>query len=180
MTVNLDKAISSVTLAGSVLSCLATTCVLTSFAIYHRHLQRFRHVLVLNLVVAGIFKPSVPFCLTELTDRLIRVYQHTKQFHIGSNLPQNWRAEAWGFLYCQWLYWTVFGPSSRLLCTRHCSCYPSNRNTLCIHTDHISDEETHDLRRHLGHASYYEPYPNNRRRDGACWRELVLDLSKSI
>lgn len=49
-----DKVISSVTLAGSLLSCAATTCVLVSFAIYRRHLSNFRHVLVLNLMVAGM------------------------------------------------------------------------------------------------------------------------------
>ncbi|KAF5667859.1 cyclic AMP receptor 2 [Fusarium heterosporum] len=47
-----DRVISSVTLAGSLLSCVATTCVLVSFAIYRRHLRNFRHVLVLNLMVA--------------------------------------------------------------------------------------------------------------------------------
>ncbi|KIL92500.1 hypothetical protein FAVG1_03678 [Fusarium avenaceum] len=52
MTDKVDKVISSVTLAGSLLSCAATTCVLVSFAIYRRHLRNFRHVLVLSLMVA--------------------------------------------------------------------------------------------------------------------------------
>lgn len=53
MTGKVDKLISSVTLVGSLLSCVATTCVLISFVIYRRHLRNFRHVLVLNLMVAG-------------------------------------------------------------------------------------------------------------------------------
>ncbi|KAF5026832.1 hypothetical protein F66182_1026 [Fusarium sp. NRRL 66182] len=52
MTVKVDKLVSSVTLAGSILSCIATGCVLVSFTIYRRHLRSFRHVLVLNLMVA--------------------------------------------------------------------------------------------------------------------------------
>ncbi|WAO95428.1 Git3 domain-containing protein [Fusarium falciforme] len=52
MAVDVDRVISSLTLAGSALSCLATTFVLISFTIYRRHLRSFRHVLVLNLVVA--------------------------------------------------------------------------------------------------------------------------------
>ncbi|RSL42859.1 hypothetical protein CEP54_015331 [Fusarium duplospermum] len=52
MAVDVDRVISSLTLAGSALSCLATTFVLVSFVIYRRHLRSFRHVLVLNLVVA--------------------------------------------------------------------------------------------------------------------------------
>ncbi|RSL87206.1 hypothetical protein CEP51_002357 [Fusarium floridanum] len=52
MAVDVDRVISSLTLAGSALSCLATTFVLISFIIYRRHLRSFRHVLVLNLVVA--------------------------------------------------------------------------------------------------------------------------------
>lgn len=53
MAVDVDRVIASLTLAGSGLSCLATTFVLISFIIYRRHLRSFRHVLVLNLVVAG-------------------------------------------------------------------------------------------------------------------------------
>ncbi|KAI8653771.1 Git3 domain-containing protein [Fusarium sp. Ph1] len=52
MAVDVDRVISFLTLAGSALSCLATTFVLISFIIYRRHLRSFRHVLVLNLVVA--------------------------------------------------------------------------------------------------------------------------------
>ncbi|KAF4954073.1 hypothetical protein FSARC_12240 [Fusarium sarcochroum] len=52
MTGKVDRVISSVTLAGSLLSCVATSCVLVSFAIYRRHLRSFRHVLVLNLMLA--------------------------------------------------------------------------------------------------------------------------------
>ncbi|KAH7010425.1 G protein-coupled glucose receptor regulating Gpa2-domain-containing protein [Ilyonectria destructans] len=52
MKVDVDQAVASVTLAGSLLSCLATTCVLISFSIYRRQLRSFRHILVLNLTVA--------------------------------------------------------------------------------------------------------------------------------
>ncbi|KPM38469.1 hypothetical protein AK830_g8102 [Neonectria ditissima] len=52
MAVDVDQAIASVTLAGSLLSCLATTFVLLSFSIYRRQLHSFRHILVLNLTVA--------------------------------------------------------------------------------------------------------------------------------
>ncbi|KAF4997864.1 hypothetical protein FGRMN_3565 [Fusarium graminum] len=68
MTDKADRVISFITLAGSLLSCFATTCVLASFAIYRRHLRNFRQVLVLNLMVAvsgiillttGQLKPGV-------------------------------------------------------------------------------------------------------------------------
>ncbi|KAG7118231.1 hypothetical protein HYQ44_005374 [Verticillium longisporum] len=52
MAANFDKVIASATLAGSLLSCVATTCVLTSFAIYRHQMRSFRHALVLNLSVA--------------------------------------------------------------------------------------------------------------------------------
>ncbi|KAJ3550253.1 hypothetical protein NM208_g59 [Fusarium decemcellulare] len=52
MAVNVDRVISSVTLAGSLLSSFATLAVLVSFAIYRRHVRNFRHVLVLNLMMA--------------------------------------------------------------------------------------------------------------------------------
>ncbi|KAH7131694.1 G protein-coupled glucose receptor regulating Gpa2-domain-containing protein [Dactylonectria estremocensis] len=52
MTVDVDQAVAAVTLVGSLLSCLATTFVLISFAVYRRQLHSFRHVLVLNLTVA--------------------------------------------------------------------------------------------------------------------------------
>ncbi|KAF7557944.1 hypothetical protein G7Z17_g307 [Cylindrodendrum hubeiense] len=52
MTVNVDEVVASVTLVGSLLSCLATAFVLLSFSIYRRQLHNFRHVLVLNLTVA--------------------------------------------------------------------------------------------------------------------------------
>ncbi|KAL2875595.1 hypothetical protein SGCOL_009212 [Colletotrichum sp. CLE4] len=49
-----DAAVASVTLTGSILSFLATTGVLISFALYHEHQRSFRHALVLNLTLAGI------------------------------------------------------------------------------------------------------------------------------
>ncbi|KAM0323259.1 hypothetical protein ACHAQA_008850 [Verticillium albo-atrum] len=52
MAVNFDPVNASATLAGSLLSCAATTCVLTSFAIYRHQMRSFRHALVLNLSVA--------------------------------------------------------------------------------------------------------------------------------
>ncbi|KAG7110905.1 hypothetical protein HYQ45_017408 [Verticillium longisporum] len=52
MAANFDKVIASATLAGSLLSCVATTFVLTSFAIYRHQMRSFRHALVLNLSVA--------------------------------------------------------------------------------------------------------------------------------
>ncbi|KAK1714589.1 G protein-coupled glucose receptor regulating Gpa2-domain-containing protein [Colletotrichum acutatum] len=47
-----DAAVASVTLTGSILSFLATTGVLISFALYHEHQRSFRHALVLNLTLA--------------------------------------------------------------------------------------------------------------------------------
>ncbi|KAH6888510.1 G protein-coupled glucose receptor regulating Gpa2-domain-containing protein [Thelonectria olida] len=52
MALDVDRVISAVTLTGSLLSCVATSCVLVSFAIYRRQLRSFRHVLVLNLTIA--------------------------------------------------------------------------------------------------------------------------------
>lgn len=53
MVVDVDTAIYSITLAGSVISLLATTLVLISFAIYRHHLQNFRHMLILELMIFG-------------------------------------------------------------------------------------------------------------------------------
>lgn len=41
------------TLIGSILSCVATTCVLISYVIYANQQKSFRHALVLNLALAG-------------------------------------------------------------------------------------------------------------------------------
>ncbi|OHE94061.1 hypothetical protein CORC01_10636 [Colletotrichum orchidophilum] len=49
-----DVAVSSVTLTGSILSFIATTCVLISSVFYHDQQRSFRHALVLNLTLAGI------------------------------------------------------------------------------------------------------------------------------
>ncbi|KAF5561466.1 cyclic amp receptor 2 [Fusarium napiforme] len=51
MTFDIHGAISSVTLAGSVMSFLATTSVLVSFAIYRHHIHTFRHMLILELML---------------------------------------------------------------------------------------------------------------------------------
>ncbi|CCT70653.1 uncharacterized protein FFB20_02783 [Fusarium fujikuroi] len=50
MTFDIHVAISSVTLAGSVMSFFATTCVLISFAIYYHHIRTFRQMLILELM----------------------------------------------------------------------------------------------------------------------------------
>ncbi|KAL8370006.1 hypothetical protein RB595_000390 [Gaeumannomyces hyphopodioides] len=47
-----DPVVASVTLTGSVLSFIASTCVLISFAVYHKEQRSFRHALVLNLTLA--------------------------------------------------------------------------------------------------------------------------------
>ncbi|EWG53557.1 hypothetical protein FVEG_17139 [Fusarium verticillioides 7600] len=51
MTFDIHGAISSVTLAGSVMSFFATTSVLVSFAIYRHHIHTFRHMLILELML---------------------------------------------------------------------------------------------------------------------------------
>ncbi|KAF5540780.1 cyclic amp receptor 2 [Fusarium mexicanum] len=51
MAFDIHGAISSVTLAGSVLSFFATTSVLISFAIYRHHIDTFRHMLILELML---------------------------------------------------------------------------------------------------------------------------------
>ncbi|KAL1614806.1 hypothetical protein SLS54_009463 [Diplodia seriata] len=51
-----DKLIVTVTLVGSLLSFVATTCVLISYIVYREQQRSFRHALVLNLAIAG--KPS--------------------------------------------------------------------------------------------------------------------------
>lgn len=53
MAVHFNTTVASFTLAGSVLSCVSTTCVLLSFIIYRHQLSNFRHILVLNLTIAG-------------------------------------------------------------------------------------------------------------------------------
>ncbi|KAI1017987.1 hypothetical protein LB504_003787, partial [Fusarium proliferatum] len=50
MAFDIHVAISSVTLAGSVMSFFATTCVLISFAIYYHHIRTFRQMLILELM----------------------------------------------------------------------------------------------------------------------------------
>lgn len=48
-----DGLVASVTFSGSLISFIATSCVLASYA-YYRHEQRsFRHALVFNLALAG-------------------------------------------------------------------------------------------------------------------------------
>ena len=93
MAVDVDRVISSLTLAGSALSCLATTFVLISFIIYRRHLRSFRHVLVLNLVVAGTLS-TLTAIRVALGDRSLilqlRVHQHLEQFRVGHHLSQDW------------------------------------------------------------------------------------------
>ncbi|KAF4450020.1 cyclic amp receptor 2 [Fusarium austroafricanum] len=51
MAIDIHRAISSVTLAGSVMSFFATTSVLISFAIYRHHIRTFRHMLILELML---------------------------------------------------------------------------------------------------------------------------------
>ncbi|KAL8420382.1 hypothetical protein RB594_003246 [Gaeumannomyces avenae] len=47
-----DPVVASVTLTGSLLSLVASTCVLISFTVYHKEQRSFRHALVLNLTLA--------------------------------------------------------------------------------------------------------------------------------
>ncbi|KAH7063303.1 G protein-coupled glucose receptor regulating Gpa2-domain-containing protein [Macrophomina phaseolina] len=47
-----DELIATITLVGSLLSCVATTCVLISYIVYHEQQRSFRHALVLNLALA--------------------------------------------------------------------------------------------------------------------------------
>ncbi|KAF5249498.1 hypothetical protein FANTH_5191 [Fusarium anthophilum] len=51
MAFDIHGVISSVTLAGSVISFFATTSVLISFAIYRHHIDTFRHMLILELML---------------------------------------------------------------------------------------------------------------------------------
>lgn len=54
MAFDIHVAISFVTLAGSVMSLFATTCVLISFAIYYHHIRTFRQMLILELMIFGM------------------------------------------------------------------------------------------------------------------------------
>ncbi|KLU87233.1 hypothetical protein MAPG_06234 [Magnaporthiopsis poae ATCC 64411] len=47
-----DPVVASVTLTGSVMSFVASTCVLLSFIVYNKEQRSFRHALVLNLTLA--------------------------------------------------------------------------------------------------------------------------------
>ncbi|GME65006.1 Glucose receptor Git3 [Neofusicoccum parvum] len=47
-----DELIATITLVGSLLSCIATTCVLVSYVVYRDQQRSFRHALVLNLALA--------------------------------------------------------------------------------------------------------------------------------
>ncbi|KAG8162125.1 hypothetical protein KVR01_007890 [Diaporthe batatas] len=47
-----DRLVSSITFSGSLISFIATTCVLISYAYYRREQRSFRHALVFNLALA--------------------------------------------------------------------------------------------------------------------------------
>ncbi|KAI1129076.1 G protein-coupled glucose receptor regulating Gpa2-domain-containing protein [Nemania abortiva] len=53
-----DEAIAVVTLVGSILSFIATACVLSCFVVFHKNQRSFRHGLIFNLALSG--KPPFP------------------------------------------------------------------------------------------------------------------------
>ncbi|KAL1638642.1 hypothetical protein SLS58_008760 [Diplodia intermedia] len=71
-----DKLIVTVTLVGSLLSFVATSCVLISWVVYREQQRSFRHALVLNLAIAG--KPSRQFInsLNNSISGIINVRDH--------------------------------------------------------------------------------------------------------
>lgn len=50
-----DDVVARFTLAGSLISCIATCCVLVSYMVYRDELRSFRQALVLNLALAGTY-----------------------------------------------------------------------------------------------------------------------------
>lgn len=68
------------TLIGSLLSCIATACVLIAYVKYAAQQRSFRHALVLNLALAGK-QPSLSGS-ARAHDRH-RIHQHTEQLDIG-------------------------------------------------------------------------------------------------
>lgn len=55
-----DDVVAKFTLAGSMISCIATFCVLVSYMIYREELRSFRQALIFNLALAGTYLESPP------------------------------------------------------------------------------------------------------------------------
>lgn len=49
-----DSTVAGVTLAGSLLSAIASFCVLACFVFFNKSQRSFRHALVFNLALAGM------------------------------------------------------------------------------------------------------------------------------
>jgi hypothetical protein len=72
------------TLIGSLLSFLATSCVLISYMIYADQQRTFRHALVLNLALAG---NSASQTQGTLADKHYRVHQFSEQLDLRPLRP---------------------------------------------------------------------------------------------
>lgn len=55
-----DDVVAKFTLAGSMISCIATFCVLVSYTVYREELRSFRQALIFNLALAGTYFESPP------------------------------------------------------------------------------------------------------------------------
>lgn len=53
-----DDVVAKFTLAGSMISCIATFCVLVSYMVYREELRSFRQALIFNLALAGTYLVS--------------------------------------------------------------------------------------------------------------------------
>jgi hypothetical protein len=88
------------TLIGSLLSCVATICVLTSYVVYANQQQSFRHALVLNLALAGR-------CFTctdsNQANACFRIHQFPEQLNIWHLCLDPWQDHARLTMYHQWL-----------------------------------------------------------------------------
>jgi hypothetical protein len=58
-----DRQVASITLTGSILSFVATFCVLCCFVVFRKNQRTFRHALVLNLTIAGKYRSVYPVLL---------------------------------------------------------------------------------------------------------------------
>lgn len=72
------------TLVGSLCSAVATSCVLVCYVIYADQQRSFRHVLVLNLALAGTTPHPLIAASTGQTNHHNRIHQLSEQFSIGN------------------------------------------------------------------------------------------------
>lgn len=186
MAVDVDKVIASITVTGSLLSAIATLCVLVSFAIYHRQLRVFRHVLVLNLTVAGrsLFPQSDRDLVQSSPARsrltaAIRVRKRPEQHRLGTDRRCHWQASARPIVYRKRLLRPALSPGRRLFHPRHRSCYSPYRNAVHLHARPVGDKEAFNMYCRVDCPSHHEPRTHHHGRDEARWRELVLDFRRS-